>query len=57
MNGLMKQFKVDDVRIPNDDIVTSPLVISTLLDPSYKSEIDGDILPVDKQDTLFAKLK
>ena len=56
-NGLMKRFKVDDAGIPNDDIVTSPLVISTLLVPRYESKIGRDILPVEKRDMLYAKLK
>ena len=56
-NGLMKEFKVDNAVIPNDDFVTSLLVISTLLDPRYKSKIGIDILPVEKRDLLYAKLK
>ena len=32
-DGLVKRFKVDDTGIPNDDFITSPLLISILLDP------------------------
>ena len=50
--GLMKCFKVDEHGMPLDEVLTSPLMLASLLDPRYKNLITRDIL----SDNKIAKL-
>ena len=43
-SGLIKRFQIDQNGIPVDEMLSSPLMLSTLLDPRYKNLITRDIL-------------
>ena len=54
--GLQKRFHVDGNGVPEDNILNSPLLMASLLDPRYKSLIGRDVLSPDQRDLLHKSL-
>ena len=50
--GLQKRFKLNDQGKPTDDILSSPLLLASILDPSYKSLLRQDILASNQVDVF-----
>ena len=55
-DGLKRRFKVDSDGKPNEEVVTSPLMLSTILDPRYKCLIAREILTQDKVSLLHGTI-
>ena len=51
--GLQKRFKVSDQGQPMYEVLGSPLLIASLLDPKYKTLVGRDIVPEGKVDILY----
>ena len=54
--GLQKRFKVDHNGDPEDNVLNSPLLMASLLDPRYKSLIGRDVLSQEQRDVLHKSL-
>ena len=52
----MKRFKVDADGEPNEEVVSSPLMLSTILDPRYKCLISREILSPEKVTLLHGSI-
>ena len=50
--GLQKRFKLNDQGKPTDDILSSPLLLASILDPRYKSLLGQDILASNQVDVF-----
>ena len=50
--GLQKRFKLNERGEPIDDILSSPLLLASLLDPRYKSLLGREILASDQVDVF-----
>ena len=55
-DGLKKRFKVDSDGKPDEEVVTSPLMLSTILDPRYKCLIGREILTQEKVSLLHGTI-
>ena len=51
--GLQKRFKVDMNGQPQDEILSSPLLLATLLDPRYKTMVSDKLVPPEKIEVLY----
>ena len=55
--GLQKQFKIDSEGVPDDEVLSSPLVMASVLDPRYKTLLSREILPTCKLEVVHLILR
>ena len=55
--GLQKRFKIDLEGVPNDEVMSSPLVMASVLDPRYKTLLGREILPTCKLEVVHLILR